>query len=107
MTRPTDPLVHSAPLERGWAVKMPNRADLQNELTRASAELMYALHRQRTAWAKMRLLKERYDRAPNHEFLDNERPWKLAIGDVQWWRGEVSSRANAVIALRGLLNDMP
>jgi hypothetical protein len=77
---------------------MPTPEVMANEAKRAALELVWALHRQRTSWAKLARVQAEYgDR--NIDFLDNERPYKLAIGDVQWWRGEVSSRANALTAL--------
>lgn len=104
----TDPLRLSAPMAEGdLELAMPNRYDLEAELTRAAAELRWALHRQRAAWAKMAKLQAEYRDKPNYQFLDNERPWKLAIGDVSWWRGEVSSRANTIQALLGLLDHDP
>lgn len=104
----TNPLHLSAPLaedeqfDEADISGFPGPEELRQELARASAELMWALHRQRQAWSKMARLKAEYNGKPNYEFLDNERPWKLAVGDVQWWRGEVSSRANAVQALVSL-----
>lgn len=108
----TNPLSLSAPLgedeefDEADILHFPNPEALRHELARAAAELMWALHRQRQAWRKMARLKAEYNGRPNFEFLDNERPWKLAVGDVQWWRGEVSSRANAVQALVSLGNLM-
>lgn len=89
----------SAPLPPEWPICLPSRPQLIAELERASAELMWALNRQRTTWARMARLKAEYEKAGNAYFIDNERAWKLATGDVTWWRGEVSSRANALSAL--------
>lgn len=96
--RRTLPRWKSAPLPPD-APLMTGRNELTAEIARAGAELLWALHRQREAWAKMQQLKREYDKQPNSYYIDNERPWKLAVGDVQWWRGEVSSRANALSAL--------
>lgn len=94
--------VTSAPLPAGMPIDWPNPEKLRAEIRRASAELMWALRKQRKAWAHMQTLKEVYKTKQNYEFLDNERPWKLAIGDVQWWRGEVSSRSNALSSMLAL-----
>lgn len=101
----TNPRYASAPLP-DWIddadIKLASPELLEDELRRASTELMWALHRQRAAWKVMAQLKEYYDGQSNFVFVDNERRWKLAVGDVQWWRGEVNSRANAVHALCAL-----
>lgn len=101
----TNPAHRSAPLPE-WMedadITLPSPAELIDDLKRAATELRWALHRQRAAWKRMAELKEHYRTKPNFDFIDNERPWKLAVGDVQWWRGEVSSRANAVQALVSL-----
>ncbi len=104
----TNPMTWSAPLDAladtDEAIINPTSADLRAELKRAQTELMYAIHRHRAAWAHMRKLKEEFGER-NLDYLDNERPWKLAIGDVSWWRGEMNCQSNAIIALRGLLAD--
>jgi hypothetical protein len=99
MSRWSDPTKRSAPLPDGVDVKQwPRRGELMFEVQRQTHELLYALHRQRTAWAKFaRVSAELSER--NIDFVDNERPFVLASGDVKWWRGEVSSRANALTAL--------
>lgn len=98
MTSAIDPRKVSAPLPPSAQIAWPGRAALLIEARRAAAELMWALHRQRTTWAHLARVKAQLGER-NIEFLDNERPYKLAVGDVQWWRGEVSSRANALQAL--------
>jgi len=99
VTRRTNPLQWSPPLPEDWSfVGMPTQKVLIDEARRAALELVWALHRQRTSWAKLAKVKALYG-DKNIDFLDNERPYKLAVGDVQWWRGEVSSRANALTAL--------
>lgn len=101
MTKLSDPMHPSAPLPDDMPIQIPNGPELIQEIARASTELRWALNRQRTAWARLARVKaELSDR--NIEYIDNERPYKLAVGDVQWWRGEVSSRANALAALVSL-----
>ena len=99
MTSLTDPRRSSPPLPPQWVTQgFPLNSVLMAEARRAAVELIWALHRQRTAWARLARIKaELGDR--NIEFIDNERPYREALGDVQWWRGEVSSRANALTAL--------
>jgi hypothetical protein len=94
----TDPRRISPPLPDVNLSVYPETGSLQAEIRRAAHELMYALHRQRTAWARLVQVKAEYGER-NISFIDNERPYKEALGDVQWWRGEVSSRANAALAL--------
>lgn len=101
MTQPTNPLRVSAPLPPDGQVGMPNGYAIHAEIERAATELMWAIHKHRAAWAKMERLKVHYD-ARGQEFKDNERNWKLAVGDVQWWRGEVNARSNSILALRAL-----
>lgn len=101
MTQRTDPRITSAPLPSGMNVGWPDGVIVQQEIRRAGTELLWALHRQRTAWAKMEQVKKELT-GRNIDFIDNERAWKLATGDVTWWRGEVSSRSNALTALLSL-----
>ncbi len=102
------PLVTSAPLNENPDVDSNNEvpwplpSQVAAELRRAAAELEWALRKHRSAWDKMQRLAREYEDKGNAFFKDNERPWKLAIGDVQWWRGEVSARSNSVLALRSL-----
>lgn len=98
MTTALTPNRPSAPLPPSATVAMPGRGAMMAEIRRAAAELMWALHRQRAAWDKLARTKAALGER-NIEFVDNERPYKLAVSDVQWWRGEVSSRANALSAL--------
>jgi hypothetical protein len=98
----TDPSRVSAPLPDDFPIDIPNEHDLVAEITRAYAELRWALHRQRTTWAHMAKVREEYKEKGNAYFYENERRWKLATGDVQWWRGEVNSRSNALTALLSL-----
>jgi hypothetical protein len=91
----------SAPLptEFDEPIDWQNPQLIRDELVRAQVELMHAIDRHRRAWAKMERLKTAAELKGNAYFMDNERDWKLATGDVTWWRGEVSSRSNAVMAL--------
>ena len=103
MTQPrrkmTSPLVRSAPLPPEWTlVGVPVESLLTDEARRAAMELVWALHRQRAAWAKFAKVKQELDDR-NITYVDNERAYTLASGDVKWWRAEVSSRANALTAL--------
>jgi hypothetical protein len=99
MTRRTDPGRVSTPLPPDTDLSAwPTRTEVLNEARRATHELMWALHRQRACWARLAKVKAILGER-NIEYIDNERSYKLAVGDVQWWRGEVSSRANALSAL--------
>lgn len=104
--RITDPSRVSAPLPDGWPIHLPdNPIDEHNliaDIERAYSELRFALHRQRTTWAHMARLREKYRGMGNAYFYENERAWKLATGDVTWWRGEVNARSNALTALLAL-----
>ena len=102
MTEWIPPLTASAPSVEAGPVEWANPAAVRDELKRAQAELFWAINKHRLAWDKMERLSAEYAEKGNAFFKDNERPWKLAIGDVQWWRGEVSSRSNAVLALSQL-----
>lgn len=101
MARRTNPRVPSAPLPDDTGIFMPSQEVIHPELERAGQELLWALHRHRLAWAKMERLKVHYD-AKGQEYKDNERAWKIAVGDVQWWRGEVNARSNSILALQSL-----
>lgn len=110
MTGMTHPCRTSAPLPPEMQVEWPAPRLIVAEIQRAATELMWALHKQRAAWAHMERLNREYEGRGNAFFKDNERPWKLAVGDVSWWRGEVSSRSNAMIALLTLaaaIDDRP
>lgn len=99
----TNPLIPSAPLPTAIDdVELPTVALLVTEIKRASTELMWALHKQRLAWKRMSEVKEELAAKGLAYYPDNEREWKLATGDVTWWRGEVNSRANALDALLAL-----
>lgn len=98
----TNPEENSAPLPADTKIELPAPGHLVAEIIRASTELMWGLHRQRVAWAKMRQLDEHYKEKGNAFFKDNERPWALAVSDVKWWRGEVSARSNALTAMLAL-----
>lgn len=102
MTDWIPPLTPSAPSTEAGPVDWVNPAAVADELKRAQAELLWAINKHRLAWDLMERLNGEYAEKGNAFFKDNERPWKLAVGDVQWWRGEVSSRSNAVLALTKL-----
>lgn len=96
---------NSAPLPDDWDIKLPQPGLLHADIVRAATELRWALHRQRAAWRHMARLKSMYD-TTNVEFIDNERSWKLATGEVSWWRGEVTSRATALTAMLNLAEQL-
>jgi hypothetical protein len=103
-----DPYVASPPMvdEDGYlpgqlVVPITDK-QLTGEILRAQAELLYATRRHRKAWTKMNRLAGEYEDKGNAYFKDNERPWKLAVGDVQWWRGEMSAQSNTLNALLAL-----
>lgn len=99
MTRQIYPSQVSAPLPDGLDLTAPVPVLLlRAEANRATHELMWALQRQRATWARLAKVKAELGER-NISFFDNERIYKLAVGDVQWWRGEVSSRSNALLAL--------
>lgn len=95
----TDPTSPSAPLPPQTTIETPSASTLVEEIKRASTELLWALHRQRTSWARMAKVKAELEAKGLAYFPEAEREWKLATGDVTWWRGEVSSRSNALSAL--------
>lgn len=101
-TRFTSPTATSAPLPPDWPIRLPTRTELAGEIERSATELRWALHRQRTTWAHLAKVRAEYRDKGNGFFYENERRWKLATGDVTWWRGEVNSRANALSALCAL-----
>lgn len=85
---------------------LPSLAAVENEIVKLTAELRNALTKHRRAWARMGLLKDQARDAGNAWYMDNQRAWKLATGDVTWWRGEVSAAANAMTAMFGLIEHM-
>lgn len=99
-----DPTARSAPLPPHTPVEWAESSTLWAELQRAQVELLHAIKRHRLAWAKMERLKAEAEGRGNAYFMDNDRPWKLATGDVTWWRGEVNARSNSVLALTKLLD---
>src|ERR1044072_9443203 len=96
----------SAPLPENFMLRLPSREELLKEIIRTSSELRWALHKQRATWAHMAHTPAEYRERGNLYFYENDRHWKLATGDVSWWRGEVSSRANALSALLQLAASM-
>jgi len=98
-TQASDPRNTSAPLPPDWSTyAFPGKEELIAEARRAAVELVWALHRQRTAWAKFAKIKAALDDR-NISYVDNERSYVLASSDVKWWRAEVASRASALTAL--------
>lgn len=106
MTRKLTP---PAPLGRDTNLGMPTVDALEDEMLLVAAELKNALTKHRGYWLEMQRLKLHFTQR-NIDFLDNEREWKEATGNVTWWRGEVSAAANSLQALTGLasyLRDHP
>jgi hypothetical protein len=99
-------LVQTAPLPEphGGGLTSPTLQRLVEEMARAEVELIHALGKHRDAWDWMSRLKEEARQQGNAFFMDNDRRWKLAVGDVQWWRGEVNARSNSVLALAALID---
>lgn len=84
-------------------IEDPPLADIQAEIKRAGVELMYATAMHRKAWANMRAvdtdLREDAERRGVPVYLDGEQKYKLASGNVTWWRGELNATAAAYSAL--------
>lgn len=98
MTARTNPNAVSAPLPPDTKLYWPVEATIRAEILRAVSELLWATHRHRVAWTKMERLKKEAEANGNSWFMDNQRTWKIATGDVTWWRGEVSARSNTIQA---------
>lgn len=97
--RMTSPNVRSAPLPEEWeSVTTPLESTMLDEARRAALELIWALHKQRAAWTRLARVKAGLDER-NITYIDNERAYLLANGDVKWWRAEVASRSAALSAL--------
>lgn len=100
----TNPLRPGAPLPpETETIEDPKLNDIQAEIKRAGVELMYATMMHRKAWANMRAvdndLKEDARRRGVPVYLDGEQKYKLASGNVTWWRGELNATAAAYMAL--------
>jgi hypothetical protein len=98
MTR-FDPMRVSAPLDLETPIDWTDPQVIRAELIRAQVELIHAIGKHRAAWAKMSRMKASAELRGNAYFMDNDRAWKIATGDVTWWRGEVNARANSIMAL--------
>lgn len=108
---PTQPLMPGAPLPPQMMNLPPIRPeDVEDELTRARVELLYACAMHRKAWKKMRQVK--LDREADAEskgvpaYLDNDVFWKIAVGDVRWWREEMAAQSSAILALWSMANEV-
>lgn len=120
---PTNPLRRGAPLpdqgiftnpqagtvSQDMLIGLPtlNPQDIQDELTRAGVELVYALARHRKAWQAMaRRLDERaalVDVPGGLAAIDSDPIWKNRTHDVAWWRDEVTCQSTAILALQALI----
>ena len=100
----TKPTKVGAPLPVEMAeIEEPGPGPILAELTRAKVELMYAIARHRKAWSRMRLIKREREADAAKKgvpaYLDNDTLWKIATGDVSWWRDEMTAQATTVAAL--------
>ena len=96
------PPLLDGPYANGEVLTPLDASTIKSETVRAQRELWHAINKHRLAWAKMERLATEYKDKGNAYFKDNERPWKLAVGDVQWWRGEMSAQSNTLTALLAL-----
>jgi hypothetical protein len=68
---------------------------------------MYALAMQRKAWAKVRARADEIEleaiRHGTQAFADSDARYKIAIGDVQFWRQGILAQAAAIEALESTL----
>lgn len=97
-----NPMEWSAPLPEdgpNQGIDWTDPIKVRDELIRAQVELMHAIAKHRTAWSKMAKMKKVAEARGNAYFMDNNRAWKIAVGDVTWWRGEVNARSNTILAL--------
>lgn len=100
----TAPLKAGAPLPDDEPIIAPTLLDVRAEITRAQVELMYAIAMHRKAWSRMRAIRQDRDARADQKgipvYLDNDPNWKVATGDVAWWRGEMQAQAAAISALQ-------
>jgi len=90
--RPFPPLPDSFDMDR------MSRPRVEAEITLMLAEVRNAISRHRRAWKHMAQVK-RDLLDDGREFIDEERPYKLAVGDVKWWREELVATSAALSAL--------
>jgi hypothetical protein len=104
----TNPLKVGAPLPESLVSLpgAPTLREIEMEMIRAEAELMYALARRRKAWSAMRRRAEEReilaDKPGALTHLDSDHIWKKRVGDVGWWRDEVQTHSAALLALQGM-----
>jgi hypothetical protein len=99
---PTNPLRPGAPLpDEVDHIVPPHPGDMSAELIRAQVELMYAIARHRKAWAAARALAIELDKKAI--WKDSDGTYIKALGDVRWWREEMSAQATTVSALQTTL----
>jgi len=96
---PLRPLNPSAPLSDDASISWLPPNIVRAEAIRAQRELLHAIRKHRAAWSLMAKLKKQADERGVSWYMDNDRDWKLATGDVTWWRGEMSARSNSLLAL--------
>lgn len=104
----TKPLENGAPLPGGKERSLPNYKlnEVEAELERARVELMYALAMQRKAWARVRARGQEIEaealRHGTMAFADSDSLYKIAIGDVRFWREGITAQAAAITALESM-----
>lgn len=103
----THPERNGAPLPENGHMIPPTLNELCSELRRAEIELMYAIAKHRKGWQAMRRRqKEREllaDRPGMLSYLDTDEIWKVATGDVNWWRSEMTAQATTITALTKII----
>lgn len=105
---PTQPLKVGAPLPpETRTIIQAQTIDIQQELTRAEVELLYATSRHRKAWKAMkaRLIEreELIDRPGGLAAIDSDPIWHTRTSDVAWWRDEMTAQATTILALKAIL----
>lgn len=104
----TQPEVNGAPLPGGPETPLPNYklSEVEAELERARVELMYGLAMQRKAWARVRARAQEIEaeaaRMGTTAFADSDARYKIAIGDVRFWREGITAQAAAIAALESM-----
>lgn len=102
----TRPDILGAPLSPtdytgGLLDEAPDVVDVQVELARAQIELMHAIAKHRKAWKAMAMAKAAAEERA--VWADAYTPYKIAVGDVRWWREEMTAQATTVTALKAML----
>lgn len=109
--QPTQPLAPGAPLPSELAnLPRPRAEDIEDELTRAQVELLYATAKHRKAWSAMRQRGDQIDTSKGRIAgmridMASDPIWELRTSDVRWWRDEMTAQATTVLALKAMLDD--